>query len=173
VTREIQHDRLPRFVTNTTILAVKGEPRHSRSYLYDVTTLEATRLFHNNTIPTDLLETVNHQLLVEAARANIASIMRLAWGESRLQDVKVGAPRAAGAEVSWTPSPEKGVKGYVVAYKPSSNPLARTLAVKEPRVALSALQLRKGDTLHVAVKAIDARGLESWDWARASVVVEK
>ena len=35
VTREIQHDVLPQFLSDTRLLAAIGEPRHRRSYLYD------------------------------------------------------------------------------------------------------------------------------------------
>ena len=52
ITREIQHDLLPRFVNDTTILAVMGEARHRRSYLYDARTGARTRLFHNNSVRT-------------------------------------------------------------------------------------------------------------------------
>ena len=52
LTREIQHDLMPRFLTNDRLLAVIGEARHRRSYLYDVATGERTRLFHNNTVRT-------------------------------------------------------------------------------------------------------------------------
>ncbi len=52
LTNEIQHDLAPRFLTDDVVLAVIGEGRHRRSYLYDVNTLERTRLFHNNTIRT-------------------------------------------------------------------------------------------------------------------------
>ncbi len=52
VSREIQPDRAPRFLTKSLLLAVKGEPRHSRAYLYDLTTMSAQRLFHNNTLRT-------------------------------------------------------------------------------------------------------------------------
>ena len=52
LSREIQHDQFPRFVDNNTVLAVKGEGRHRRSYLYDVNTGEVMRLFHNNTVRT-------------------------------------------------------------------------------------------------------------------------
>ena len=52
LSREIQHEQQPRFVDNNTVLAVMGEPRHRRSYLYDVNTGERTRLFHNNTVRT-------------------------------------------------------------------------------------------------------------------------
>ena len=52
VTREIQHDLLPVFLTADRILAVIGEPRHRRSYLYDLPSMTRTRLFHNNTVRT-------------------------------------------------------------------------------------------------------------------------
>ena len=51
-THEIQHDLAARFLTDDTILAVLGEGRHRRSYLYGVDTLERRRLFHNNTVRT-------------------------------------------------------------------------------------------------------------------------
>ncbi|MFC1563292.1 M28 family peptidase [candidate division KSB1 bacterium] len=52
ITREIQHDRFPQFVSNTRLIAAKGEGRHRRSYLYDLTTGKKTKLFHNNTVRT-------------------------------------------------------------------------------------------------------------------------
>jgi hypothetical protein len=52
VTREIQHDVAPKFLTGARLLAVIGEPRHRRSYVYDLASGTRTRLFHNNTIRT-------------------------------------------------------------------------------------------------------------------------
>jgi Tol biopolymer transport system component len=52
LSREIQHDVLPRWLSDNRVLAVKGEPRHRRSYMYDAATGEATRLHHNNTVRT-------------------------------------------------------------------------------------------------------------------------
>ena len=52
LTREIQHDRFPRWIDATRVLAVKGEPRHSRAYLYDLRTGQSHRLHHNNTVRT-------------------------------------------------------------------------------------------------------------------------
>jgi len=52
LTREIQHDILPQFLSPTRVLAAVGEPRHRRSQLYDVTTGVRTRLFHNNSVRT-------------------------------------------------------------------------------------------------------------------------
>jgi hypothetical protein len=74
----------------------------------------------------------------------------------------------ATAEATWTPSPETGVTRYVVAHGTAAAPLSRRTVVTSPRVSLSGLGLRAGDTLHVAVKAVSRSGLESWDWARAA-----
>jgi hypothetical protein len=65
ITHEIQHDLQPRFIGPDRLLAVVGEPRHRRSYLYDLGVRSTsdphltplwlssrTRLFHNNTVRT-------------------------------------------------------------------------------------------------------------------------
>jgi DNA-binding beta-propeller fold protein YncE len=52
LTREVQHDVLPRFIDDTTVFALMGEARHRRSFLYDVVTGTRTRFFHNNTVRT-------------------------------------------------------------------------------------------------------------------------
>ncbi len=50
VTREIQHDLLPQWLDDNRLLAVVGEARHRRSYLYAGG--ERIRLFHNNSVRT-------------------------------------------------------------------------------------------------------------------------
>ena len=52
LTREIQHDVVPQFLGNERLLAAMGEPRHRRSYVYDLKTGARQRLFHNNTLRT-------------------------------------------------------------------------------------------------------------------------
>jgi hypothetical protein len=53
VTREIQHDILPRFLGGPNrLLGMIGEARHRRSYIYDLAANTRTRVFHNNTIRT-------------------------------------------------------------------------------------------------------------------------
>ncbi|MDB4914009.1 MAG: hypothetical protein JWM95_1653 [Gemmatimonadetes bacterium] len=54
ITRDLQHDRLPQWLDENSILATKGETRHRRSYLYELTPQGATsvRVFHNNTVRT-------------------------------------------------------------------------------------------------------------------------
>lgn len=49
---EIQHDRRLRWVDAEHIMAAKGEGRHMRSYLYDLSGSEPLKLFHNNSVRT-------------------------------------------------------------------------------------------------------------------------
>ncbi|MFC1627735.1 M28 family peptidase [Gemmatimonadota bacterium] len=52
VTRDLQHDINPVFLDDSTLLVIRGEGRHRRSYLYNLDNLVETRLFHNNTVRT-------------------------------------------------------------------------------------------------------------------------
>jgi hypothetical protein len=122
--------------------------------------------------PTDLLETVNHQLLVEAAKFNIASVMMVASSPTPVQGLKVVDLKSDTAEVVWTASPEKGIASYVIEFGPDKDPRASRLTLQEPRAKLAGFKLKKGETLTVAVKAVDARGIQSWDWARTAAAVK-
>jgi len=52
ITRDIQHDVLPRFLTDGTLLAMMGEGRHRRSHVYDLESGTRTRVFDNNVVRT-------------------------------------------------------------------------------------------------------------------------
>ncbi|MEX2178309.1 MAG: M20/M25/M40 family metallo-hydrolase [Gemmatimonadaceae bacterium] len=52
LTREIQHDRFPQWLSADRLVAIKGEARHSRAYLYEVSTGTVQRVHHNNTVRT-------------------------------------------------------------------------------------------------------------------------
>jgi hypothetical protein len=52
VTHEIQHDIAPAFLAPDKMLGLIGEARHRRSYMYDLGSMERTRLFHNNSVRT-------------------------------------------------------------------------------------------------------------------------
>ncbi|MEO8681564.1 MAG: M28 family peptidase, partial [Vicinamibacterales bacterium] len=52
LTKDVQHDVVPKFVDAGHLLSAVGEPRHRRSFLHDLTTGTRVRLFHNNTIRT-------------------------------------------------------------------------------------------------------------------------
>jgi Peptidase family M28 len=114
---------------------------------------------------TDLLEFENHELILETSRTTVATVMLMASSPSRLTNLKVDSYTGGVATLSWTPSPEKGVASYIVAYGPPSDPLRHRLAVKEPHVTMPAV----APGTPVSVKAVNARGLEGWDWARTLV----
>ena len=115
--------------------------------------------------PTDLLETVNHQLVAETSKVTVASIMLLASSPSRVKDLKVTGQAGGPAQVTWTGSLEKGVTGYIVAWGPADAPLRNTMRVTKPAADIASVS----PGMVVSVKAVNARGLEGWDWARAAV----
>ncbi len=118
---------------------------------------------------TDLLEHENHQLITETSKTTVATLMLLASSPSRLTGLKVDSRTGQTATISWTPSPEKGVTSYIVASGPASDPLRRRVTVTEARATLD--QIATGSV--VSVKAVNARGLEGWDWARVIIGIQK
>ncbi len=114
---------------------------------------------------TDLLEHENHQLITETSKTTIATLMLLASSPSRLTGLKVDRYAGRTAALSWTPSPEEGVTSYIVATGPASDPFGQRVTVTEPRATLT--HIAPGAI--VSVKAVGARGLEGWDWARIKV----
>ena len=114
--------------------------------------------------PTDFIETMNFNQILETARVTAATLVNLASSPSRLKDLKASRT-GAGVEVTWTASPEAGVKSYIVAYGPASSPLKTRVTVTGPKATLPAVP---ADT-QIAVKAVNARGMEGWDWARTAI----
>jgi hypothetical protein len=115
--------------------------------------------------PTDLLETVNHDLVTETSRTTVASIMLLASSPSRLTGLTVGSYQGKTAKLTWTPSPEKSVRSYILAYGPAPSPLKNRMTVLKPEATLAGIE---PGTI-VSVKAVNAKGLEGWDWAKTVV----
>jgi hypothetical protein len=113
----------------------------------------------------DLLEFENHQLITETSKTTIATLMLLASSPSRLTQLKVDSFTAGTASLSWAPSPESGIASYVVAYGPPADRFRHRLTVTQPRAVLPQIA---PDTL-VSVKAVNARGLEGWDWATVTL----
>jgi len=111
-------------------------------------------------MPHDVLETINHQQLAETSRTTVATIMLLASSPSRL-----GGLSATGTAATWTPSPEKGVTKYLVRWGPAEDPMRFSATVNAPRATLAGAVAG----WKVAVKAVNAAGLEGWDWARSDV----
>jgi len=115
--------------------------------------------------PTDRLEYINHQLITEVSKATTAAMMLLASSPARLKDVKVANRSGNTAEITWTPAPEKGIKQYIIAYGPTDAPMKYTAQAKEPKIQLK--NVSKG--MVVAIKAVNSRGMEGWDWARITI----
>ena len=115
--------------------------------------------------PTDLLETVNHELVAETSKMTVASIMLLASSPSPVRDLKASGPAGGPVSVTWAASPEKSVTGYMVAWGPAEAPLRNRVRVMKPAATIPGA----APGMVVSVKAVNARGLEGWDWARAIV----
>jgi Tol biopolymer transport system component len=113
----------------------------------------------------DILETINHELVTEASKTTVATLMLLASSPSRLKDLKVTSYAGGVASIAWTPSPEKGVTGYRIVMTPPSGQGMPDMMVTQPSAVLR--NIAPGTV--IAVKAINARGLEGWDWARITV----
>ena len=112
----------------------------------------------------DTLDTINHQLIAEVAKTTAATLMLLASSPSRTTGLKVESYQNGTAALSWTPNPEKGITGYIVAWGPAGKPEAQQMRVTKPAASVKAAP----GTI-VSVKAVNQRGLEGWDWARADL----
>jgi hypothetical protein len=120
--------------------------------------------------PHDVLETINHRLVAEVSRTTVASLMLMASSPSRLASLRARESAAAGgapggARVTWERAPERGIVRYVVVYGPPGQPELRMMVTTTPSATLAGAELG----WHVAVKAVNAAGMEGWDWARTTV----
>jgi hypothetical protein len=106
-----------------------------------------------------------HQLITETSKTTIATLMLLASSPSRLTQLSVDSYTGGTASLSWAPSAESGVASYVVAYGPPSDRFRHRFTVTRPHGVLP--QIAPGSI--VSVKAVNARGLEGWDWAKIAV----
>jgi Tol biopolymer transport system component len=114
--------------------------------------------------PTDLLETIDFRQVAETARVTAASLIAMASSPSPPRDVNAMRTGAA-VEVSWAANQESGVTGYVVTYGPELGSQEKRISVKTPRATLTNVP----PGARVGVKAVNARGLESWGWANTIV----
>ncbi len=116
--------------------------------------------------PHDVLETVNHRLVAEVSRTTLASVVLMASSPSRLTDVSARRGPAGAVDVSWAPAVERGVASYRVRWEDEDGGTGGMQIVKGTSARL--VKVPPGAT--VAVRALGARGIEGWDWARARPV---
>jgi len=116
--------------------------------------------------PTDFIETMSFRQILETAKVTAATLMYLASSPSRLkQEAIVTARTATGVEVKWPPSREKGVTRYIVAYGPANDPMRTRMSATSPAAVIA----NAPAGTHIAIKGVNAAGLEGWDWARTIV----
>jgi hypothetical protein len=114
--------------------------------------------------PHDVLETVNHRLVAEVSRTTLASVILMASSPSRLAEVTASRTQAGTVEVGWRPAIERGVTSYRVRWESDRGSPGGMRVVRGTSVRLTGVP----DGATIAVRAIGARGLEGWDWARAT-----
>ena len=88
--------------------------------------------------PTDLLETVNHELVAETSKVTVASIMLLASSPSPVRDLNAAGSAGGPVSVTWAASPEKNVTGYTGAWGTADVPLRNTMRVIKPAASIPA-----------------------------------
>jgi hypothetical protein len=113
----------------------------------------------------DQLETVNHELVTEVAKTTAATVVYPASSPSRLQELKVTRYASGTAELTWMPSPEKGVRRYIVGVGSNPEDIKERVRVSGSRATLPGV--KPGSV--IGVKAVNTRGLEGWDWARVMI----
>jgi hypothetical protein len=120
--------------------------------------------------PHDVLETISHRLVGEVSKTTVATIMLLASSPARPSGLTVARTGGDTLALEWAPAPERDVVSYRLAWGPVgsgwvSDPPLHTITVSAPRATLTGVP----PGAVVAVKAVNGRGLESWDWARVTV----
>lgn len=107
----------------------------------------------------DVLEHVDHRLVAETAKATLATVVLLASSPSPVRGLEVATDASGLTTVTWEKSPETDVDGYVVSWTPAGGATgAQTLRVTAP-----AATFRAPRGAAIAVRAVNERGLESWD----------
>ena len=113
----------------------------------------------------DVLETVNHRLVAEVSRTTLASVVLMASSPSRLTEVTASRTPGGAVQVAWKPAVERGVTGYRIRWEDGEGKVGGSRVVRVPSATLAGVP--RGAV--IAVRAIGARGLEGWDWARAAL----
>jgi Tol biopolymer transport system component len=115
--------------------------------------------------PHDILETINHRLVAEVSRTTAASIMLLASSPARPSGLEVVRQEGTRVEIRWAAAPERDHARYIVRIDAPGPGTVRALSVATPRATLTGV----APGSEIAVRAVNKRGLESWDAARIMV----
>jgi hypothetical protein len=113
--------------------------------------------------PHDVLETVSHRLVAEVARTTLASVALMASSPSRVDSLTAVRGGDGVVDARWKAAVERGVSGYRVRWESPEGKVGGMQVLKGTTARLRGVP--RGATIQV--RAIGARGLEGWDWARA------
>jgi Tol biopolymer transport system component len=113
----------------------------------------------------DVLETINHRLVAEVSRTTAASIMLLASSPARPTGLELVRQDRDRVEIRWTAAPERDHARYLVRIDAPGAAATRTLSVTAPRATLTGI----APGTEIAIRAVNTRGLESWDAARVTI----
>jgi Tol biopolymer transport system component len=111
----------------------------------------------------DLLDTINHRLVTEVAKTTAATLIMLSNTPARVRGL-TATSAGSGATLAWDASPEHDIREYVVTWQPAGGSPQR-MVVTSPAAAIA----NAPAGTEVSVIAVNARGLEGWDRARAIV----
>ncbi|HKT80801.1 MAG TPA: M20/M25/M40 family metallo-hydrolase [Vicinamibacterales bacterium] len=116
--------------------------------------------------PHDLLEYENHEQIAETSKTTVATIMRLASSPSRVTGLKPASRSGDMTTLVWDASPEKDITSYAVSVMAPGAQAPRVTTVSTPRTTVNA-----PPNSIVEVKAVNRRGLDSWDAARVTIAI--
>ncbi len=108
---------------------------------------------------TDLLETINHQLVAETSKTTAATLIYLASSPAPVKGLTLAEFDGKTARLTWTASPEKNVREYIVNYGRQS------VKTGSPQITIRGAQ----PGMIVRVKAIGSQGIEGWDWTSLTI----
>lgn len=112
----------------------------------------------------DVIDTVDHQLVTEVAKTTVASIMRLASSPAPVVDLRVHEIERGRVRLSWSASPERDVTGFVVEWQGPTGGPPQQLRVTETTAVIAATSGSR-----VSVRSVNRRHAESWDTAQVTV----
>ena len=113
--------------------------------------------------PTDRLETINHRLVRAVAQSTTGVFKKLTHTPSKIDGVEVETA-GSGYTVRWDEPLESDINHYQVRYyRPNGDTVTRETSSRS-------VEIERVDTDRpVAVRAVNERGMEGWDWAEVSL----
>jgi len=120
----------------------------------------------------DILETINHQLLYETTKSNTAAIMLLASAPSRIKGLSIENSTKNEITFKWDKSTENNIIHYIVEYSFDMDKSYKINIVESPTFQIKLEKSLKRNNINIRVKAVNSSGMEGWDWARISTDIK-